>query len=349
MVKERPTLRDIARTAGVSLSTASQALNNKQGVAPETRARVLKAATTLGYQAQVRLSTPLASEISTIGMFVKRDPDDKPALDPFYYPVVNGVENECRRLNITLMYASVPVDQHSRALDWPPLLTDPQVDGILVVGAFLESSFEQINQEIDIPVVLVDGYAPGCTFDKVVTDNVTGAEIAVRYLIENGHTHIGLVGSKEYTSIEERVEGYRRALSSHLIDDVYIEDCIIDDKAGYEATLRLLKRQPDLTAIFATADIVAMGVLQAARDLGLSVPDDLSVIGFDDIDLAAHSNPPLTTMHVEKEYMGALAVRMLYDHHTRPDDLAVTSLLSTRLIARETVALARTMRERIRS
>ncbi|HEX3052124.1 MAG TPA: LacI family DNA-binding transcriptional regulator [Aggregatilineaceae bacterium] len=338
-MSERSTLRDVARRANVSLGTASQALSNKPGVAPNTRTRVFAAAAELGYQQQIRLSTPISQNLSMVGLLMKRDPHNYLTVNPFYSYVLAGAERECQRQNLSLMYANLDVDEQNRGLSWPPMLFDRRVDGILVVGAFLQETITHISQQTNQTIVLVDSYVPYQQFDSIVTDNLNGAYNAVKYLIEHGHTRIGLVGSavNDYPSIRERRKGYTRALKEYGITETYIEDSALTREDGYEAARRLLKRSPDITAIFACNDNVAIGVMNAADQLGLSVPGDLSIVGFDDIDLTQEVAPPLTTVHVDKTLMGVLAVRQLRDRVENPERPTLTTALSTQLIVRESV------------
>ena len=335
----RPTLRDVAREAGVSLGTASQALNNKAGVAPQTRARVLNAAASLGYQQPVRVALPGLYNLAVIGLLIKRSEDDPGGVDPFYSHVLAGAEHECRRRSLSLMVASIEVDAQNRPIALPPMLTERQVDGLLMGGTFLEDTVAGISAEAGLPIVLIDAYMLGQPFDSVMIDNFDGAYTAVSYLLEHGHTCIGLVGSAPgaYPSVLERRQGYLRALQHYDIAESFIEDSSLTRADGYEAARRLLTRAPQLTAIFACNDDVAIGVLDAALEMGRRVPDDLSLIGFDDIDLAQETNPPLTTMHVDKALMGALGVRQLIDRAQSPERPALTTAISPQLIVRGSV------------
>lgn len=339
VVSEKPTLRAVAQLAGVSLGTASQALSNKPNVLPETRAKVLEAAAALGYQPQTRVQLPAAVNLSTMGLLMKSDDGGHSAFNPFYSYILAGVERECQRQNITLMYAHLETDSDNRALSWPPMLSDQRLDGLIIVGTFLEATIAEISRKSSQAIVLVDAYAPGQNFDSIVTDNVNSAQTAVEYLISQGHRHIGLVGSTadSYPSIRERRKGYTRALKENGINDIYIEDSSLNRDGGYEATLKLLRRAPQITAIFGCNDNAASGAISAAYTLGLKVPDDLSVVGFDDIDLAQELIPALTTMHVDKVLMGALAVRQLRERAENPLRPALTIALSTQLIVRQSV------------
>jgi LacI family transcriptional regulator len=329
----------VADRAGVSIGTASQALNNKANVSATTRARVIQAAEELGYQPQVRISTRSHKSLSTVGILVKFMPQHQKVLDPFYSHVLSGAERECQQRGLSLTYASLVVDERGHALEWPVLFEDMQVDGLIVVGAFLQNTLTQISQQLDRPIVLVDAYAPDARYDSVVIDNRGGSYTAVRHLIEQGHRHIGLIGSAPdaYPSIRERRQGYFDAVEDAGIVETYVEDSLLQNDAAYTATLALLQRAPHITAIFACNDDTAFGVMRAAHELDRQMPEALSVVGFDDMEPSSHVIPPLTTMHVHKTAMGALGVRLLIDRVNYVDWPPVTTVLNTELVIRDTV------------
>ena len=335
----RPTLRDIAKASGYSLGTVSQALNHKPGVAPATRDHVFEVAQSLGYQVKPRNNhTAAPQELSTIGLLIKQDAELPYPANPFYSYVIAGAERECQRLGLNLMFASVEVDSHNCVIQWPPLLFDARVDGLLIIGTFLEDAIAQIGNHADA-IVLVDAYAPGLNVDSIVTDNLNSALQVVNYLIDCGHTHIGLIGSTPdaYPSIRERRKGYTRALKLAGIETSYFEDSSLTREGGYEAACNLLRRSPEVTAIFACNDEVAIGAMNAANELKLRIPDDLSLVGFDDIDLIQEVTPRLTTIRVHKALMGKLGVRHLREQLEREEPVSLTTVVGTELIIRDSV------------
>lgn len=340
MMNERPTLRDVAQLAGVSLGTASNVLNNRVNVSEEARKKVAEAAASLGYRHHMRVTLAHERGLSVVGTIGKVDNGEVMTTNPFYSHVLTGIERECQRHNLSLMIANIDVDSMNRPTAIPPMLMDKHVDGVLVVGTFLRDTIQFIGRQVNKPVILIDAYAPGSRFDSVLTDNINGSFTAVDYLVKQGHRRIGLIGSAPdgYPSIRERRKGYLRALKHHKIDHVYIEDGLLNRESGYHTTITLLRHAPEITAIFACNDEVAMGVINAARDMGRDVPHDLSVIGFDDIDLVQQWTPQLTTMRVDKLLLGVLAVRQLRQRSENPDYPALTTLVSTRLMVRDTVA-----------
>jgi LacI family transcriptional regulator len=189
--------------------------------------------------------------------------------------------------------------------------------------------------------VVVDALATDIEYDAVLIDNFRGAYDAVRHLINQGHTRLGLIGSSttnpEHPSITGRREGYLKALHDHGVQETYIEDSCLQGKQSYYATISLLNRAPEITAIFGCSDDVAQHVIQAIKDSGRRVPEDISVIGFDDALIATDTQPALTTMRVAKEFMGALAVRHLYERAVNLERPLIKTVVGTRLIVRDSV------------
>ena len=337
---KKPTLRDIAKQADVALSTVSQVLNNKPGVSADLRKHVLTVASELGYRQKITVDAPLGSQLEVIGILTKRSNGDPLEVNPFYSYVLAGAERECARHNISLMYANVEVDDSNRALSLPAMLLDQRVDGVIVVGTFLEETILDISRRSGQNIILVDAYTAGQnTFDSVLIDNYNGAKSAVEHLISLGHRHIGLIGSnpESYPSIYERRDGYRAALQRHGLSTEYIEEGTLDRADAIQATMRLISRAPQITAIFGCNDNVAIGIINALHHLGKRVPQDISVIGFDDIDLAQEITPTLTSIHVDKVLMGAMAMRMLRDRAESPDRAVVKTTITTQLMVRESV------------
>ncbi len=339
-MKKKVTMRDIAKQADVALSTVSQVLNNKSNVAVETRQHVLEVANQLGYT-KPRFATHHTA-LSTIGLLTKLDPGGEPMLaNPFYSQIIISLEQECQRNNLHLMYANVETDDMGRISSMPPMLLDEVVDGVIVVGGFLEESLTDISQRAGRNIVLLDGYTSDIVaMDSVLIDNYQGAALAVSHLIEQGHRNIGLIGSNDnsYPSIFERRESYIRTLHQYGIKNTFIEESNLHVSVAYEATIRLMQRHPDITAIFACNDSIAvLAVVPALQSLNLSVPADVSVIGFDDIEISRKASLPLTTIHVDRELIGRMGVQKVIERATNPERSATKSLVSTYLVERDSV------------
>lgn len=337
------TLKEVAELAGVSIGTASQALNSRRGVASPTRQRVLNAAHSLGYPLKFQNAESNGTRLSVIGMLIKHDLNASMDVNPFYSHVQAGIERECRQHNINLMYATVEVNESNHPVIWPPLINEKQLDGLLLVGTFIDKQVGFVQEHTNTPLVLIDGYATDSPFDTVLTDNAQGTRLAIENLLSQGHKHIGFVGYNEKSppSFQERHAAYLETLQSHGIQQSYVEESFHSTPSAYEATQRLLERAPAVTAIFACMDLAAIGVLNAARDMDLRIPEDLSVAGFDNIDLASEVRPALTTVHVHKKWMGMLGVRRLIERVAYPEQPTTSTLIATKLVQRDSVAAPR--------
>ncbi len=332
-------ISDIATHCGVSISTVSLVLNDKPGVSDETRARVLAAARHLEYPLPIPGQNIDNSRLKTIGMVVKIDPDITPQANPFYSKVIMGIEDDCRRQGINLLFATLPVDENNRPVEVPKLLFNQTLDGLLMVGTFVDQTILSIKGKRTPPIVLVDGYSDTENFDTVVSDNFKAAYQSVEMLIQKGHRYIGLVGSEpqSYPSIKERRNGYLRALKEHGINEVYISNFNINRSHGYQETTTLLKEYPHLSALFCVNDDVGSSAIRAAIDLGKRVPGDLSIIGYDDTFISANTHPALTTMHVDTLAMGRAAVRLLALRVDNPESARMTLTIHPWLVERESV------------
>jgi DNA-binding LacI/PurR family transcriptional regulator len=340
------TLQDVAKLAGVSIGTASQALNNNPKVALETSRRVIDAARTLGYVMTERQHmSPKTANLSVIGVLAKHDIGDITLVNPFYSHIYAGIEAECRRLGIGLMFSNIEVDLNNRPLEWPAMLNNKLVKGLIFVGTQIEETAQLVKQHLNIPVILIDSYSPNLPFDSVLTDNVQGAELALKHLVELGHRHIGLIGSRKNSvpSIADRRKGYVQAMKlAGTFNENYIEDSDLNRPAASEATNALLNRASEITAIFVCNDDCASAVLAVLAQQGLKVPEDISVIGFDNIPLASELSPSLTTVHVHKNWMGILGLRLLIERAENPEKPKTTNLIATQLVVRHSTAPPRT-------
>lgn len=275
-----------------------------------------------------------------MGLILKSEPGVAPRANPFYSHVLAGIEEICRQKKINLLYATLPVDVNNHPVEVPRLLLEESTDGLLVVGALLDDALAPVLRQKAMPIVLVDAYALSEKYDAVVSDNVHGAYQAMSYLIQRGHRHIGMVGScpDGYPSLRERRQGYVQALKEHGLTEIYFTDCTPNKEAATEATTKLLSQHSQVTAVFGCNDETALAAMRAAQAFGRKVPEEFSVIGFDDIDLSQHVTPALTTMHVDKVGMGRMAVQLLVNRIEYPEAEPVTSVIRPRLIERDSVS-----------
>ncbi len=335
---QRVTMEDVARQSGVSLATVSLVMRGRPGINDETRQRVLETARALGYQKRSPSDGQQTRAAQTVGVLIKGRADDAPLANPFYAPLLAGIEAACRKLRLNLLFATIPVNLDNYPLEVPRLLEEGDVDGIMLVGAFVDQTITRLIELRALPLVLVDAYTEA-NYDIVGTDNFRGAYEAVSHLVQCGHRRIGLVGTQPdaYPSLRERRRGYVQALADFGIAERFFGDCRIAMAEELAAATQLLGEQPDITAIFCSNDHVAVRVYEAAQALGRRVPDDLSVMGFDNVDLALYLMPPLTTMHVDTPTLGNLAVETLVRRIEAPDAVCQTTLVRPRLVERRSV------------
>jgi LacI family transcriptional regulator len=252
---------------------------------------------------------------------------------------MTGIEAAARQQRINLLYATIPVDDENRPLDLPHQLLDQPLDGLLLVGAFADETVAAVAGEHPTPVVLVDSHGGQRQYDAVVSDNRGGAADAVAHLLERGHRHIALVTrpTRADPVFAERRDGYREALRAQGLREYIVE---YGPSGGEDdAASALLGRHPEITAIVGCNDNFSIATMEAVRQLGRRIPEDVSIVGFDDIELAVHVTPPLTTMAVDKISMGRLAVQTLLFRLAWPDAAPALTLLRPRLIERGSVAV----------
>lgn len=304
-------LRDVAQLAGVSLPTASQALNGRARISTLTRKRVREAARRLRYTpnaAARRLKLGRSNSVAIVpglnmtGIFS----------DLFYRAVLAGVGSVFEELGVRMLIAP-PLHPSASAPPFVEMAQAREVDGILVAGV-VEARWVRAALGAGIPVVILDNFVPGVTAPAVVNDNAGGAYAATRHLLDLGHTRIGFIGAAvDYPFGRETQEGFAAALQDAEVErDPALEALIpVDPDAAFRRSGELLALADRPSAIFAVTDKQALGVMRAAGTAGLRIPDDLSIVGMDDIELAATTDPPLTTVRIRKDVMGATAARIL--------------------------------------
>jgi LacI family transcriptional regulator len=338
-IGRRVTIGDVARASKTSVSTVSLVLRSKPGIGLDTRRRVLEAARALGYRRQSPAPASREQATRNIGLILRaraRSRDVKlPVVNPFYSWVVAGIDAAAQDQRFNLLYASLPVDSANRPLDLPRHLLDQELDGVLIVGAFDEDTVDEIAADRTAPVVLVDAPTRPARFDAVVSDNEGGAYEAVRHLIDLGHRHIALIAPVPQADpvFSQRRDGYLKAIREAGLTDYALQDATTPEEIA-DAVAPLLQRHPHITAAFGSNDAFAIAALRGAQDLGRRVPEDLSVIGFDDIELGSQTSPPLSTMAVDKLSMGMHGVQLLHHRLAWPDAATALTLLRPRLTVR---------------
>lgn len=325
------TIYDVAKESGVSYSTVSRVLNGFEFVKEGTRQKVLEAAERLGYVANLQARSLAGGRSSVIGVLV-------PAIDNSYITeIVAGIDDELAKSNFNLMLHTTHRHTGMEA-QYVNLIANGMSDGILLIVPLAIEAYLTSLRERQFPYVLIDQHDPLGKSAEIVTTNRQGAYEAVTYLIELGHRRIAFItGLMELYSTYERLAGYQDALSDHNIPVIeqYIVAGDFWEKEAYLATNRLLSLDPLPTAIFASNDLTALGAMISIREHGLSIPRDISIIGFDDIPQAAYVHPRLTTVRQPLQQMGRVAVKLLFETFDNPDRPQRQVMLDTELIIRD--------------
>jgi LacI family repressor for deo operon, udp, cdd, tsx, nupC, and nupG len=303
----RPTIYDVARLAGVSTATVSRALNDTGQIAPGTRAAIDAAVEQLGYRPNTIARSLVTKSTQTIALLL---PD---ITNPFYAALVAGIQKQALEAGHTMLLCTTEGDPE-REEQYLNLLRAKQVDGALVDGLRLPPDRIARFVRDGFPIVCLDRDVDSTSVPLVQVDNRLGARLATEHLLSLGHLRIAHVsGAPELRISEERVEGYRDALRAAGLtpDPGLVRPGYFSEEGGYEATRNLMNR--GYSALFAANDLSAVGAIAALAEQGYRVPDDISVVGFDDLRLAAFTTPPLTTVHQPAAEIAERATKLLID------------------------------------
>jgi DNA-binding LacI/PurR family transcriptional regulator len=340
-------MKQIAKMAGVSLGTVSHVLNDSARVREPLRKRVLDAVDTLGYQPSQLARGLRRDKTNMIGMVI---PD---VTNPFFPAVVRGAEDMAFSNGYRLVLCNTDND-HSKELVHLNELRTYLPAGLLVIPSNFSDLTAQAKsyREAGTAVVCVDRLPRRWDGDSVTVANEEGAYQASRHLIQLGHRRLATItGPLHLTNAQQRVTGFRRALAETniSISPEYIQEATFDRAGGHAKALLLLRMLPRPTAIFAGNDMIALGVFHAIRELGLSCPGDVSVIGFDDLDFAEFTSPSLSSVFQPGYQLGATAASMLLDRVKGAQGPPVHSVLQTQLKVRESAAAPTTRLKRDRA
>ena len=330
------TIHDVAQEAGVGIGTVSRVVNNSPAVKPTTRERVLAAIHRLNYKPDPIARSMISKRTNSIGTIVPF------FTRPSFMERLRGVEAVIARLERELILYNVETSAQ-RDHFFRELPLHRKVDGLLIISLSPDDAAARRFRELGTPVVLIDAYSPLLT--SLVVNNVEGAYQAVKRLIELGHRHIGFIngeieGNFKFNTANDRLIGLHRALGeAGLLFEP--EQVLISEwsrKGGKHAALQLLTQQKRPTAIFAASDVQAVGALEAARELGLRVPEQLSVIGFDGIEISELLE--LSTMQQPLQEMGEIGATRLVELIENPSHPPELIRFDTKLVERRTTGHA---------
>lgn len=332
-----PTLEDIAKRAGVSRSTVSRVINNHPHVRPEVRERVWKIIRELNYQPHAVARSLAKRQTSVIGLII---PQAVAVIfaDPFFPTVIRGISDACNSSGYYLMLALFSSSKEEAGL-YNRFIRSGHLDGVIISSTVVDDPLIPRLLEDKVPFVLIGRYPDDPRVNYVDADNVTGAQMAVDYLLRLGHRRIAMItGPLGYIAARDRYEGYKQALQKRglIVDENLVVESDFSESGGYQAMKELLRWEP--TAVFAASDAMAMGAMKAIREAGLRIPDDVSVIGFDDHEFASYTTPPLTTVRQPIYRLGFTATTTLVEILEGKVETPQHLVLPTELILRNTCA-----------
>ena len=312
-MKKRAKLEDVAREAGVSTATVSYVINKNpsQTITKETVERVRLAVKKLGYIPNMAAKSLVTNQSKLIGVVIPQTEPDKEFMfsNPFYGEFLSSVEYVARKNGYHIIISGTNADEN-----YLKIANTRNLDGIIIVGMYLDKYYTALKKT-QIPIVLVDCYSQDSCFNKIQIDDRQGGYLAAKYLIEKGHRTVALITGliKKTGVIEQRLAGYRDAILEAGMD--FDTSLVYDGEVSYEygriagGLLAQNPRKP--SAVFVSADILAIGVVKGLRSNGLMIPRDISIIGFDDTWLSTICDPPLTAVHQDIALKGKKAVEII--------------------------------------
>jgi len=333
------TIQQLAEQSGVSVATVSRALNGSAEVSEATRRRILELARDLDYTPSAAARTLVSRRSHVVGVILETGPGHPDLLHPFFQEVLVGLKHGAGRLGFDLLlFASdEPGNGFGGAHSYLRRAGHHGVDGAVVMGFDgRDPEIEKLAQS-ELPCIVVDADLGGPRTGFVMSDNREGAALAVRHLHELGHERIATItGALATRPGADRLEGFRDELASLGLEPR--EECVVEgdfyDESGYRGTKQLLELDEPPTAIFAASDLMAAGALRAANELDVRVPEEVAVVGFDDIGLASLIQPQLTTVRQDMHALGEAAANGLARMIETPEAPPVRELVPTSLVVR---------------
>ena len=309
-----PTIKDVAKLAKVSIATVSLVIHKHKRISEETRERVLKAIETLNYHPSRSARGLVSRKTGNIGFILTNDHFLR--TEPFYTQIFMGTEFEAHTSEYYILLTTV-LSNYAEGDHLPRFVLERNIDGMIVAGKVPSLLIDKLVK-YNLPIVFIDFMPSGKKSGVVIVDNISGGMQATDHLIELGHKRIGFIGGDiGHPSISDRLEGYKKALeiskikfNSKLID---VEENYPARNNGYSAAKRLFEKNKDITAVFACNDAMAIGVMQYLKEKGIKVPDNVSIIGFDDVVSEDSIEPSLSTIRVPKMELGVEAMKLMID------------------------------------
>ncbi|OOF87446.1 HTH-type transcriptional repressor PurR [Rodentibacter ratti] len=316
------TIKDVAKMAGVSTTTVSHVINKTRFVAKETEEAVQHAIKTLKYSPSAVARSLKVNTTKSIGMIVTTSEA------PYFAEIIHAVEEHCYRQGYSLFLCNTQNDPE-KVKNHLEMLAKKRVDGLLVMcSEYTQTSLNLLANFSTVPMVVMD-WGPNGDTDIIDDNSFTGGYLATKHLIDCGHKEIGIIaGELTKTTARTRYEGFEKAMKDAglIINKNWVMEGYFEPEDGYECMNKILTQTNLPTAVFCCNDVMALGAISAITEKGLRVPDDISIIGYDNIHSSRFYAPPLTTIHQSKSRLGAQAVNLLFERISQKDkdDLSQT-------------------------
>ncbi|UCJ14975.1 LacI family transcriptional regulator [Pseudomonas sp. MM211] len=328
------TIKDVAARAGISYTTVSHVVNGTRPVSDSVRDKVQAAIAELGYVPSGVARSLRARATGTLGLLVPN------ASNPYFAELARGIEDHAERNGYSVILCNSD-DDGAKQLRYLRVLLERRIDGLIVATVTRDAAFAQALAAVRLPLMLVDRSLDGVSADRLQIDHEKGGYLATRHLLELGHRRIACIAGPVDTQVAQlRVAGYQRALVEAGLPVAEPIHCAFTSPAGHAAALGLLSVEARPTAIFAGNDMIALGVLRAAAERGVRVPLELSLVGFDDIEVSRYLHPALTTVGQHIGQLGERAAERLLQRVRTPELEPEQWLLEPTLMVRESTAAA---------
>lgn len=326
------TIKHVAARAGVSFTTVSHVVNGTRPVSDQVRSKVEAAIAELGYVPSGVARSLRVRATGTLGLLLPN------ASNPYFAELARGIEDHAERNGYSVILCNSD-DDIDKQLRYLRVLLERRIDGLIVATVASDAAFAEALANLRVPLVLVDRSLDGVDADQLRVDHEQGAYLATRHLLELGHRRIVCIGGPASTQVAQlRAAGYQRALAEAGIEAQAVVDCPFTSPAGHATAQTLLSAELRPTAIFAGNDMIALGVLRAAAERGLQVPQQLSVVGFDDIEVSRYLHPALTTVGQCIGQLGEQVAARLLERIRTPGLAVSQQLIEPILVLRESSA-----------
>lgn len=336
--------KDIAKKLSISPSAVSIVLNNKPGVSEQTRKKVLKTIEQMGYNTNL-LTKSAFNHKYNIRFIIYKKHGYVVSDTPFFSALMEGIDREARKIgyNLLLTYIDENKDDLTKLIN---IIKETSPDGIMLLATEMTKEDLKPFKELNIPLLLLDSYFEGENLDTVIINNIEGVYKATCYLAQLNHLDIGYLHSSIWiNNFDQRMFGFKKAIKDKELKlrDNFIFHLESTIDGSYRDMLKILNNKPELpTAMFADNDIIACGAIKAMKEFGIKIPEDVSIIGFDDMPFCEMIDPPLTTVIVYKHRMGRIALKRLVERIEKNPPETIRIEVNTTLIERKSVKCNKT-------